>query len=129
MGPTGFFTRNLTAEVMTMEYGDPIDDSSLDDLFRALQNPIRRRLLCALLDHHPEDTFRVPEDVPPGEEDPERLAILLVHQHLPMLETAGLIHWDRETNEIQMSGEFTQVRNILMVIKEEQTVGRATGIA
>lgn len=109
---------------MSQTLGADVDEELLNRLFGALRDPVRRRLLFDLLEHNPRDPFLVPEDVDAGERDLEQLHIALVHQHLPMLEDAGFIRWDRENDEVHMCPEFTGVGNILRAIKEEEAACR-----
>lgn len=103
---------------MLQKTGGPDQEALLDQLFRALQHPVRRRLLFSLLDHDPQQPV-VPEDVHDGEQALETLHAELVHQHLPMLEEAGFIDRDGEANEIRMGSDFTAIRNPLSALREE----------
>ncbi|WP_254663402.1 hypothetical protein [Haladaptatus sp. W1] len=68
-----------------------------------LANNYRRRLLIALLEHNPQDDTdtQIPADLTIEDEDIEKLMIQMTHTHLPKLEAAGFIEWDRETNEVR----------------------------
>lgn len=87
----------------------------LDVLLRALANPCRREVLC-LLDAEPEWTFHdlarsvgsvetVPSTVTGTEAE-----TVLYHQHLPVLEGAGLIEADEEYRRIRRGENFEPVR-------------------
>ena len=97
----------------------PGQEEVLNDLFRALQHPVRRRLLFSLLDHNPEDPFLEPEAVARDEGASENLSVTLYHQHLPMLEDAGFIEWDNASDVIHMGSDFTRVRNPLSALREQ----------
>lgn len=90
-------------------------------MLQALEDRHRRRLLVTLLDHHPtEDTFRVPEDIYVGEADLEALQEQLFHQHLPSLEAAGYIRWDRENHEVEQGPRFNVLRPLLQLMHDHQ---------
>ena len=91
-----------------------------DDALRALAHPDRRRLLRALAEHNPQpdDTLHVPEDVPFENPKREQLRIRLYHTHLPKLEEAGLIHWDRDAHKVTKGPQFGEVRPLLNLLTE-----------
>jgi len=47
--------------------------------------------------------------------DPE---IELVHTHLPKLEAAGLIDWDRETGEVTRGPNYEEIEPLLELIED-----------
>ena len=85
----------------------------MDDFHRAMANPHRRRLLVALTDHDPQRDTLTPEDVHEGDRDLERLKIEMHHVHLPLLEDAGLIEWDRRTHEVIKGSHFDEILPML----------------
>jgi len=90
----------------------------MDEYFEALANVHRRRVLVALLDHNPQrDTVAVPEDVHEGEHALESLQRKLYHSHLPRLEKAGLIRWNRDTHEVVRGPKFDVIRPLLELLR------------
>jgi hypothetical protein len=90
----------------------------MDELFQALANVRRRRLLVALLDHNPQrDDEVVPEDIHEGETAIETLRSELYHSHLPRLEEVGFIRWNRDTHEVVKGPRFDEIRPILELMR------------
>lgn len=85
----------------------------LDKILLALANKYRRRLLVALLGHNPQDDVPVPEKVHIGEKELETLENAMFHTHLPKLEEAGFIQWDRETHTVSKGPRFEEIRPLL----------------
>ncbi len=91
----------------------------MDECFEALANIHRRRMLVALLDHNPqEDTIAVPEDVHDGEQALEVLQTEFYHSHLPQLEEAGFIGWNRDTHEVVKGPRFDEIRPLLELMRD-----------
>lgn len=90
----------------------------MDELFRALANAQRRRLLVALLDHNPQrDTVDVPEDVEESKVMVETRQAEFFHTHLPSLEDSGFIRWNRESHEVVKGPRFDEIRPVLELIE------------
>ena len=90
----------------------------MDEYFEALANIYRRRLLVALLEHNPQrDNVDVPEDVHKGENALEVLQIEFQHSHLPRLEEAGFIRWNRDTHEVVKGPRFDEIRPLLELMQ------------
>lgn len=89
--------------------------SSPDDLFRALGNPKRRRVLGYLFGRG-EATFEelvdvlvgwvASEGVVVGPDERRRLEIELYHDHLPLLADSGLVSYDSEVVVPRVSRDF-----------------------
>lgn len=92
--------------------------SVLDDLFVALSDVTRRRVLFSLLDDR-RVPLTVPDDVYRGEGSRERLEIELYHSHLPQLTELGLIDWDR-TREVTRGPAFEGVRPTLELLRDHR---------
>lgn len=107
---------------MALEQGEDGDREQFDFLFRCLQAPERRRILFHLLQRDPREALLVPEDVHVGERELSDLAVALTHHHLPMLERAGLIRWDRDTDEVHEGTEFGQAQSLLEAISEHDPI-------
>lgn len=91
---------------------------SLDTMLDALADQYRWRLLAALLEHTPQhdDDTQVPADVHIEDEDREALQIEMRHIHLPKLEQAGFIEWDREANVIRTGPQFEETQPLLQLM-------------
>ncbi|MDQ2052761.1 ArsR family transcriptional regulator [Natronolimnohabitans sp. A-GB9] len=90
----------------------------MDECFKALSNIHRRRLLIALLDHNPQrDNVDVPEDVHEREKSLEALQIDFNHVHLPSLEEAGFIRWNRDAGEVVKGPRFDEIRPLLELMR------------
>lgn len=104
------------------------DVSTLFELFAA--GP-RRRLLVTLCDvdsvdvsnglstrsvaaSEPSSTYR-----PTGGDDRK---VQLYHAHLPKLEAAGVIEWDRETETVSRGPQFSAVEPVVRLLAENEHV-------
>lgn len=94
--------------------------STLDAALRALAHPERRRILVALAEHDPpsDEVLDVPEDAP-GETAAEKRRIDLYHVHLPTLEAAGLVRWDRESHRVTRGSQFDEIRPVLELLTDD----------
>lgn len=93
---------------------------SLDTTFQVLSDGRRRRLLVTLEDQGSSgESVRVPDDLPTGEQDPERVRIEMYHRHLPTLEAAGYVQWDRDTFEVKRGPSFDEIRPLLDYVREQ----------
>lgn len=91
----------------------------MDNHFQALSNVHRRRLLVNLLGHNPQrDDIDVPKDVHEGEKELEVLQLEFRHSHLPRLEEAGLIQWNRDSNEVMKGPRFDKIRPLLELMRD-----------
>jgi len=88
----------------------------VDDAFRALSNPFRRRLLLALLDQKPHDKIIVPGEIDLSETDPHRLETALFHNHLPMLADLGVIEWEQDSHMVSKGSNFEAIQPLLELI-------------
>jgi hypothetical protein len=88
--------------------------ASLDATFDVLGNRYRRRLLIALAEGEPRHAV----DGLGSDDDPSEMRIELRHRHLPKLEDAGVVEWDRETNELWRGRRFEAVRPVLEMLSE-----------
>lgn len=94
-----------------------------DDVFDALTNRYRRRLLVALLQHYPEsDTLTLPDDALAPDEPSEVAEVELHHVHLPKLEERGFIEWNRETHAVSTGPAFEEIRPFLELMDERSDV-------
>lgn len=104
---------------MPLIQGEDGDREFYDALYRAMQTPVRRRILFQLLDTNPQQALVVPEDVHVGGTDPDELIIALVHRHLPILSEAGLIRWDREANEVHNGPNYANISELIEAVMDK----------
>jgi DNA-binding transcriptional ArsR family regulator len=71
-----------------------VDDDQLDNVFKALGDPIRRRILDRLAKRPGQSLFEI--CVSSVAEDGRSLSRQTISQHLDMLERAGLVHTYRQ---------------------------------
>ena len=91
----------------------------MDEYLEALADTHRRRLLVALLEHNPQrDTGAVPEDVHEGEKALAALQTQFHHSHLPRLEDAGFVRWNRDTHEVMKGPRFDEIRPLLELMRD-----------
>ena len=102
---------------MTEQSPDSV--GSLDRFLNVLASKYRRRLLVALLEHNPQDDEdpQIPDDVHITDENLDDLMMQMSHVHLPKLEEAGFIEWDRDTNAIRKGGKFDEIRPLLELMR------------
>jgi hypothetical protein len=104
-------------------------------LFEMLSNLHRRRLLLILCQ---QETVEIPDglvvrggteaqmnqqsDGPVQSETPvsRSLEIELIHSHLPKLEEAGYIEWDRETQTASRGPAFEEIESALRVLNRNE---------
>ena len=93
---------------------------SLDRFLDVLADKYRRRLLIALLEHNPQDDEdpQIPDDVGITDKDLDELMTQMSHVHLPKLEEAGFIEWDRDTNAIRKGANFDEIRPLLELMRD-----------
>lgn len=100
---------------MTTQAGER---NRVDDALEALSNTYRRQLLLALLREGPQaDTDTDPLDLVESGE-PEAVAAMLFHSHLPKLHAMGVIEWDRAAGEIRKGDHWDSVAPLLALIDE-----------
>jgi DNA-binding transcriptional ArsR family regulator len=74
-----------------------VDDDQLDNIFKAIGDPVRRRILDRLAKRPGQTLFEI--CVSSVAEDGKSLSRQTISQHLDMLERAGLVetHWSGRT--------------------------------
>lgn len=83
--------------------------TDFDGVVRALADGSRRRILTALREEKHVDPF-------PGDGDEPDRALRLHHVHLPLMEEAGLVEWDRDTGVVRRGDEFETVEPVLTAL-------------
>lgn len=103
----------------TMAHESAKHEPSASDVFEALANEYRRRLLFALDDEAPlRGEALDPLELLDGFGDPDTTHIELVHVHLPKLSERGFIDWNRETDEITTGAEWGEVEPVIGLLRE-----------
>lgn len=87
----------------------------IDETFDVLADETCRRVLLALAEREPQGDagFRPREALADGDDAGDQLQVRLHHVHLPKLEQAELIEWDREGREVRKGSRFEDARPIL----------------
>jgi len=88
----------------------------MDRMLKALSSRPRRRLLLNLMERNPRNAAAQPAELGIGG-DAGTASTRIHHVHLPLLEEAGYIDWDRETGEIVKGPEFGEIRPLLELMK------------
>lgn len=93
----------------------------LDSLFEVMSHPLRRRILRRLGDGDPSNgRALVPEEIA-DQDDLESLKIALYHNHLPKLEEAGYIEWNRDAWEVGPGPRFEEVEPVIELVRDYQS--------
>nr|WP_049918681.1 hypothetical protein [Haloferax larsenii] len=91
----------------------------LDEVFGALASVHRRRLLMDLRNGHIPHLQRATRVVADGgRTDSEQLEVALFHTHLPKLDDAGFVTWNRQTGTIEPGPRFDDVEPVLELLSE-----------
>lgn len=86
-----------------------------DDLFDALADVQRRKLLLTLLEHDPREDPSV--EIGALEDTSSSRVVSLHHVHLPKLAEAGLIEKGEENRVIRKGPDFDKVRPVLTALQ------------
>lgn len=89
--------------------------SSVDEIFNALSNAERRKLLDSLIADSPPDDATTPGIVVDFD-------IAMHHSHLPKLVDYGLINWDKETNRVTKGPNFEAAEIILELVSNNDGI-------
>lgn len=80
----------------------------------ALRHPYRRGVLFALLSHNPRDLDELPSAaLRRGGDDGEDIHRELNETHLPILDEAGFIDWDRDSGKVTKGDRFEEIAAVL----------------
>ncbi|WP_410767145.1 hypothetical protein [Haloferax sp. DFSO60] len=97
----------------------------LNEVFEALSHEYRRRILFRLVEEDAElaGTFLSPPTL--GKQtEPDILSLKLHHVHLPKLDSAEFIDWDREDGSVSRGERFEAVVPLLEMLAEHEEVRR-----
>lgn len=90
-----------------------------DTMLRALAAEPRRQLIVSLADTPPGESVALPEAANRSRprREPELLYRELIHSHLPTLEQAGLVEWEREPLSARRGPRFEEAAAIVAVVR------------
>ena len=93
----------------------------LDQVLTSLSHPTRRWVLATLAERNPRDRdeFTSP-DFAVADEDLELFAAEVTYDHLPHLDRAGFIEWDRDADTIIRGPNFEAVRPLIELIHDHR---------
>jgi hypothetical protein len=91
----------------------------VEEVFSTLAHPFRRCILTALMSKEPrwQDEFETKE-FRPSDMDRRVSKIRIHHFHLPYLDDAGFIDWQRKTGMVTRGGHFEDMRSMIIAIEE-----------
>lgn len=92
--------------------------SSLDKALLNLASVYRRRVLLALSDPQTAEEVSILDDVYAGETNIENLKTQMYHNHLPRLEDAGLIEWQKEDQQVVKGPKFDEIEPLLELLAD-----------
>lgn len=96
--------------------------SSIGEKFDILSHPVRRRVLVTLDGQNPQQADEFVTNAMKGNgADLERVALMMYHQHLPKLERAGLIGWDRDTETITRGPRYEEIEPLIELLNSHQS--------
>lgn len=96
-------------------------DPYADDVFDALADNHRRRLLFALLETNSLNGTTGYLDSPPdGRRFEERTRSRQQHVHLPKLDDYGFIEWAPVDNDVRRGSRFSEIRPVLELLYDHQ---------
>ncbi len=110
----------IPSSVLSPEMSDSWSESRAVDryaVFELLSNGHRYRLLTTLLEEGTTTAIPPSDDTGP-EADLESVRLALYHIHLPKLDDAGLIEWDRDRNQVSKGPRFKTVVDLLERLDE-----------
>ncbi|MFC7201995.1 hypothetical protein ACFQJC_00565 [Haloferax namakaokahaiae] len=94
-------------------------DELLNEAFDALGHEYRRRVLYRLAEDGELSGEFCSTPVLGEQTDPDILSLQLYHVHLPKLDTAGFIDWDRDGGSIRRGERFEAVVPLLEMLAEQ----------
>lgn len=109
-----------------------------DDLFRALANDKRRRLLTVLDDEEPTSLDDLTDvlvgwettiDGPAGPDEWAQMKIELVHAHLPLLSDAGLVAHDTDADKVSLASLAQPVDSLLSFAGQYEEAARTADLS
>lgn len=94
---------------------------TLNGKFDILSRSVRRRLLTALDKKNPRDEDDLASDSIASDGDNlELLQQEMYHNHLPKLEAAGFINWDRDAGTTTRGPRFVEIEPLIKLMDNHQ---------
>jgi len=91
----------------------------LDTTFEALSHTLRRRILLSLMTDYPRPTAEFETvEFRPEDSDREVISVKLHHRHLPQLDEAGFIDWERSADSVTKGEHFEEIRPLLELMDD-----------
>ena len=103
---------------------DPSEDGGWahrwDRLYEALSAEPRRMIISSLVDEPEERRLPLPAaaESPNQSTDAETLCVQLRHHHLPLLEDAGYVRWEREPFVVQRGPRFEEPAFLIELVTD-----------
>jgi hypothetical protein len=91
------------------------DDPSLDQTMRVLSDDCRREVLTHLFERDGDGPIAVEAlaDRITSGDTPETVTKLLYHTHLPRLDAAGIVTYERSAGRVELAGDRSSVEALL----------------
>lgn len=97
------------------------EGTELDQLLEALSQPTRRHIVASLTKHDPRTEGALdPTTLTPDDRRRKQFKLELRHNHLPWLDDAGYVHWDRDANTITRGPKFDEIEPLLTLLRTHQ---------
>ncbi|WP_458190806.1 hypothetical protein [Haladaptatus sp. NG-WS-4] len=98
-----------------------IQEASLDTFLKILADTDRRQLLVALLEYDSLDEgySQIPAEVTNSDERESQLSLQMTHIHLPKLDDADIIEWNRDAYAVRKGPRFDEIRPLVQMVQEQ----------
>ncbi|NIC00572.1 helix-turn-helix transcriptional regulator [Halobacterium sp. R2-5] len=105
----------------TLTRGETGSGIALATVFRTLSDPTRRHILSKLRRHTPQPLVELEyEAFHESADEREPPHVHLYHGHLPKLDSAGFVDWDRETDTVSRGPNYEEIRPVIDLLAENQ---------
>lgn len=99
----------------------PSEDVTLDRMFTSLSDPTRRHILTTLVDYAPHDSDEfAPLELEPADEPLGQFRAELYHNHLPRLDRAGFVEWDRRSDTVARGPNFEEIEPLVGLMDDHR---------
>ncbi|WP_335998898.1 DUF7344 domain-containing protein [Halorientalis halophila] len=104
-----------------MAQSDTKSTVGLDGLFSVLSDETRRHVLTTIAECSPREASEfTPDELRSDENAAQRFESELYHRHLPRLDAAGVVSWDREADAIRRGPNFEEIRPLIELVSERE---------